>query len=577
MRDITQREQLEKRLEAIYQLGRELTLLYDETAIIQRVLNTVADVLQFEMVGCGLVDEEAGELEYRHYLISGLLGDIRLRLPLTGPEAQSIGAAAVREEQAIMITDTHQDTRYIPFLADWPSRSGICVPLKTSQRVIGVLNVESLEPNYFSLADQQLLQTLADQAAIALENAHLFKAEQRQREIATILAEVVASVSLNLSTDELLDQILLKLQQLLAYDSASIFLIEGDQLVIEAKHGFEHDILVEPQAVRQNVIFQEMVSQRNYILIPDTLDDTRYQRWQGAEKVRAWVGAPLVVAQEVIGYLAVDRHLPGALTTGDADLIQAFAHQVAQTIYNARLFADLKETRAQLIQRERLAALGQMAATLAHELRNPLMVIQAGVEDLLYDVGADDTRWQGAALMRANIARIDRIIEDILFIARAPRPILAPTLLRTVIETQMARWNLTLTEKKIHCHLQLADNLPPILLDADQMGRAFSNLISNCVDVLPPGGELRLTLGLADNGQITTLADNGPGISPEHLPQIFEPFFTTKSRGSGLGLSIVKQIIDYHQGEITVWSEIGVGTRFTITLPQNEPINLIAG
>jgi signal transduction histidine kinase len=108
------------------------------------------------------------------------------------------------------------------------------------------------------------------------------------------------------------------------------------------------------------------------------------------------------------------------------------------------------------------------------------------------------------------------------------------------------------------------------------MGRAFSNLISNCVDVLSPGGELRITLDLADKGQIITLADNGPGISPEHLPQIFEPFFTTKSRGSGLGLSIVKQIIDYHQGNIAVWSEVGVGTRFTITLRRNEPIDLIA-
>jgi signal transduction histidine kinase len=278
-----------------------------------------------------------------------------------------------------------------------------------------------------------------------------------------------------------------------------------------------------------------------------------------------------VVAQEVIGYLAVDRHVSGAFTPADAELVQAFAHQVAQTIYNTRLFADLTATQAQLIQRERLAALGQMAATMAHELRNPLMAIRMGVEYLLGDVSDTDPRRQGAALMQANIDRIDLIVEEILYLARTPQPTLSPSLLRPLIEDEVARWEeLILAEKEITCHLQLAANLPPILLDPDQMARALSNLIGNSFDALALGGELRLTLDLENGRQVITLADNGPGIASEDLPRIFEPFFTTKTRGAGLGLSIVKQIIDYHQGDITVWSEVGVGTKFTITLPQTS-------
>jgi two-component system NtrC family sensor kinase len=174
--------------------------------------------------------------------------------------------------------------------------------------------------------------------------------------------------------------------------------------------------------------------------------------------------------------------------------------------------------------------------------------------------------------MQTNMDRINRIVEDILYVSRAPKPNLAPGLLRMVLENEMVHWALRFAEKNIKCQTQLALNLPAIMLDADQMGRALSNLIGNSVDVLGPGGEIQLTLHTENGHQVITLLDNGPGIPVENQARIFEPFFTTKSRGTGLGLSIVKQIITYHQGEINVWSSVGVGTKFTITLPQIEEI-----
>ncbi len=406
-----------------------------------------------------------------------------------------------------------------------------------------------------------------------VELAAKIEEEQRQREIATILADVVASVSLTLSTDELLNHILLKLQQLILCDSAVIFLNKGDYLIAEAARGFETDLINQQFSFEEDRLFQEMQTQKGYILIRDTRQDDRYKFWLGAEKVRSWIGAPLLVAQEVIGYLTIDRYVPGAFGSNDANLVQAFAHQVAQAISNAQLYTELRETQTQLVERERLAALGQMAATVAHDLRNPLMAIRMGVEYFIQDLPEGDSRQQGAALMQTNISRIDGIVENILYIARVPKPDLTPNSLYSVITKELTRWELDLDKKKLTSRTALARNLPLLLLDFDQMGRALSNLISNSVDAMESGGELRLTLNSENGNQIITIADNGSGILPEHRSKIFEPFFTTKLRGTGLGLAIVKQIIEYHRGSITVWSKGGVGTKFTITLPQPEDLN----
>ncbi|MCB9100495.1 MAG: GAF domain-containing protein [Anaerolineales bacterium] len=432
------------------------------------------------------------------------------------------------------------------------------------------------------LATQGLIRDITERKRIELEKQIAYEKvqqyavelsakveeEQRQREITTILAEAVASISLTLSTDEILKHILLKLKQLIPYDSAAIFLVKDDDfLVMEAAEGFTEDVVNQEFDYSQNILFQEMRSTNGAIHIPDTRCDERYQVWSGASQVRSWIGAPLLLAREMIGYVTVDRFEPGALTPQDAEVVQAFAHQVAQTIYNARLFEQLHDTQAQLIQRERLAALGQMAATVAHELRNPLMAIKIGVEYLVHDIAEDDPRKRGASLMQANMERIDRIINDILYVARAPKPNLVPGPLYTVLETEATFWEVNLPEKGLKFHHQLVPDAPPIMLDFDQIGRVFSNLISNSADAIGAGGEIQLTMVVTDDVQIITVEDNGPGIPLENQEKIFEPFFTTKSRGTGLGLAIVKQIVENHNGTISLWSQPAVGTKFTIVLP----------
>lgn len=470
--------------------------------------------------------------------------------------------------------------------------SVLMLPLWVEQCWYGCLVFEDMnQPRHWTEADIQLLQTAADLIGAYLQRQNIertlqeseqkarqfateliarIKEEQRQREIATTLGQVGASISLSLPPNELLAHILLKLQQLVAYDSASVFLVEGDSLVRRAAGGFEQDVVDQQYPLADDPLFQAMSGSKSYLLIEDVRADSRYRPRPGLEKVRCWVGAPLLVAQEMVGYLAVNHYQPGRFRPAEAELVQAFAHQVAQAIYNARLFNDLKQTQAQLIQRERLAVLGQMAAMLAHELRNPLMTIRTGVEYILSEIPDPDPRQKSAQRLHRNMDRIDRIIEDILCVASTPRATLSPDFLQDLIVTEVDRWKLRLAEKNVHVAIQPAPSLPPVLLDRDQIRRVLSNLIANSRDALPEGGNITISLERDGPGQVVRFADNGAGISPENLPHLFEPFFTTKSRGTGLGLYLVQQVIEYHQGTVNVESEPGQGTRFTIRLPSVE-------
>lgn len=395
------------------------------------------------------------------------------------------------------------------------------------------------------------------------ELASMVKEEKRQRKIANILAEVVASASLTLSKDELLSHILIKLNELVPYDGAAVYLHHDERLNLEAMRGKKVDFVDGPS----DNLFLEMQTRKSFILVPDAHHDDRQQLLFGTDEARSWIGAPLLIAQQITGYLSVYREQPGLYTPDDAGLVQAFAHQVAQTIHNTRLFEELKNTQAQLVQRERLAALGQMSATIAHELRNPLMSLRMGIEYITLDITEDDPRYRSAMLLQSNIDRIVRVTENILFVARTPRLVRSWGQLEEMLEKELAQWEFKLQQKNISHRFSFTPGLPPLFVDFDQMARAVSNLIANSIDVLPKGGSLTVTLATANRRQIIEITDNGPGIDAETQAKIFEPFFTTKPRGTGLGLAIVKQIIEAHNGQIKLWSKPGQGTRFTISLP----------
>jgi signal transduction histidine kinase len=230
--------------------------------------------------------------------------------------------------------------------------------------------------------------------------------------------------------------------------------------------------------------------------------------------------------------------------------------------------SELKALEAEHRRLDRLAALGEMSAVVAHELRNPIAGVAAGVEYLTRNAPKGSAEQQGAAMIQSEIERVNRILEDILFVARPLKLEKELTPLPPIINRVVARVSPQATASSIAVKTHFADDLPALLLDSQRIEQVFSNFIGNAIQSMSNGGTLTLSIDQNSSNQVqTTITDTGTGISPQLLNRIFDPFFTTKTRGTGLGLSIARRIVEAHNGLIKVDSQPGHGTSFYILLP----------
>jgi len=231
---------------------------------------------------------------------------------------------------------------------------------------------------------------------------------------------------------------------------------------------------------------------------------------------------------------------------------------------------EVKSLEAEVARRERLSALGDLAATVAHEIRNPLNAVSMGLQRLKGEFRPTEDEGEYARfieLMRGEVARLNRIVEEFLSLARPLELKPEETRIDDLLRELAALAAGDAAEAKVEIEVAAPPDLPTAALDRNYFKQVLLNLILNAIQAMPDGGRLTLAATAARGSLILAVTDTGAGIAKEILPRIFEPYFTTRTRGSGLGLAIARRIVEAHGGKLTAESEAGRGSRFEIAVP----------
>jgi PAS domain S-box-containing protein len=281
-----------------------------------------------------------------------------------------------------------------------------------------------------------------------------------------------------------------------------------------------------------------------------------------------------VVRREVMLRARDGSAVPVRLTT-------SLLRNERRAIYGAiATFVDLtplKRAEEHARSQDRLAALGRFTSSVAHEIRNPLTGIAAGIQYLARALADDDPQHENLTFILSEIRRLDRIVQDLFDITHPRQLQLRTAPLEDAVRRALQSLEAVLTERRVKARLDVAPLTPAVPHDADQLQQVFINLVKNAAEASAPDSPVRITIAplplrgrgraLSGPGVLARVHDQGSGISPDHLKTVFEPFFTTRPGGTGLGLYICHDIVKRHGGALTVHSEPGRGTTFSLELP----------
>jgi signal transduction histidine kinase len=462
----------------------------------------------------------------------------------------------------------------------------------------GILLARRAAKSSFTTTEVRLIAGLVGQAAVALNNARVLEQtrvySQHLQELNVITREIFSS----LDVETVLERILNSACDLLGAVAGTLFLVEGPEaeLVFRVVKGSKETLLGRRLPAGTGIV-GEVASTRLAQFVNRV---ELYENWfQGIDaatglRTRSILAVPLVKDDASIGVLElINKRDESNFYVRDVAMLEAFAGQAVVALENARLhehlqarnrelhqaMRELQETQDQLIQKEKLASVGQLAAGVAHEINNPLSTILLYADVLCQEISAQNAQqYQDLQMILREATRCRTIVNDLLSFSRQNEVLAQPTDLNALLEEIVEEIGIHERFQSVRIRMDLDPGLPIIEADPFQLRQVFCNLMNNAADAMPGGGTLTLRTKQGPwSGRITAeVQDTGEGISEENMKKLFTPFFTTKplGKGTGLGLAIIYGIVKMHRGEITVQSQLGQGTTFALSLHQKLPAQI---
>ncbi len=615
-------EELHRRamqLETNLAVGQRVTSILDLDTLLNEVVELIKKRYGYYYVGVFLKDETGNYVNVRAG--TGQAGRLlrQQEFQLAVDETSLVGWVA-KHQRLERVDDVSEDSRCTYLEAVPDTRSELALPLVMGKRLLGVLDIRSDQTMAFRLDDLPVLQSLADQVAIAIQNAFLYQREKTRRRLAENLYIAGRSISSTLELEEVLNLTLENLAEIVTYDRAAIMLQKGDDLEVASARGFSDELAQSHLRIpiQPDDVFQQIYQTKQPLAIPDVMERDDWQYVHGLSPARSWLGVPLIRFDKVIGMLSLTRETPHAYSDDESTLAATFAGQAAIALENARLYDKIARFTQQLedMVRERTEALQEAYIQLehldrtksdfiniaAHELRTPLTILQGYSKMLLSDpkVEKNASQLEMITSIHSGAVRLHEIVNSMLDVAKIDSRALTlypePVSIRALIAMVCQRFANVLAERNLTLTIEDFSHLPSIEADPDALSKVFYHLVMNAIKYTPDGGTITIsghpkTNGRSDfptEGLEIIVSDTGIGIDPEFKELIFTKFYQTgelalhssskvnfKGAGPGLGLAVVRGIVEAHRGRVWVKSpgydeETCPGSQFHIFLPLRQ-------
>jgi hypothetical protein len=655
------------RFHALSELSRKITASLNLHQVFDYAVQAAVDLLDLALARLWVLDDEAGVLR-----IGASAGHPDLLPPPRDSYAPGDGVTGTvfRTLKVVTLSDPARDPRYLE--QAWAERLGVrkvaVVPVRLAERAVGVLSVARRSGRGFQADDIELLGSFAQHVAIAIENARLFREKERlaveellRLRKLSILNEIGSLMQGTMQVDALLRVLLTGVTYGggLGFNRAIVLLVDESRRVLKGRMGVGPssgedaaavwealttqprplaEMLAERAAPREDraesafdrlarelriplvgpesVLAQAVLEARPFRITDARRDARVHPDREGRLDVDEFACAPLMAKGKVVGVLVVDNKFNGKpIADEDLEFLSAFANQAGLAVENARVYTSLEDANREiqrshhrLLQQERLAALGEMAAHVVHEIRNPLVAIGGFARRLAQRLAAHEPEGQYAEIIAREVDRLERIIQDVRGLSRESRPALTDTDLHEVLRDCLEIFAERIASQRVGVRLEFAERFPILRLDAVQMKQAILNLVANALEAMAAGGMLTVatrvlsgvtarpteaagSLGAAngygapepagampatapglgrDEAQtwvVVGIGDTGGGIPEGIVDDVFNPFFTTKEIGTGLGLTLVRRIVRAHGGRVEVQNTPGEGVTFSVWLP----------
>ena len=555
-------------IDSLYRISSLVSKTDDPQEALELIMDEVVEVLRATSASIALINPDNNSLEIEVYRgLPSFSQELQLQL------GQGVTGWVAFHGTPLLVRDVSKDARYITVKDT--IRSEMAVPMIEQGSVIGVVNVDSETLNAFNEDDLKLLTLLTNDATRVVSKLWLIKQLTRKASQLESLISMGQKLVSKLELGDLLDNITNEALNIMNCNVCALFMLSKNSkiLTLRSMAGISTNPEYEESLNLEDSAIGTAITHKKQVEVVDLSRTEEYHFIPLAQKegLISMLSSPIIYENEVIGVLNAYTDRPHRFNDDEKKTFSTHASLSAVAIQNSRLYSRIFSNEELLRKNERLTTLGLLAAEIAHEIRNPLTVIKLLFESLDLNYDSEDVRHKDTAIISEKLSHLDEIVARVLDFSKSNHGLHSKINVGEIIQDTLHLLRLKLHQNKINLTFNRKGN--PLIIEGNkgQLQQVLLNLIINATEAMPEGGDIKIDSYL-DNDEgfavaVVEITDTGSGIPLELQEIIFESFLSGRSEGSGLGLSIVKRILQSHHGDIELIKNSSSGTTMKLWLP----------